>query len=231
MHPLRPGLVGGLVASLLAIAAQAAGRSPPEEILVTATRWPVTALELAGNTARLDAERIELLNATHIYEAGTQLPGTWITRGNGQESITAIRSPALTGPGSCGSFLFLEDSIAIRPTGFCNVNEPFEMLSELASAIEVIRGPASALYGSNAVHGTLNVLLPDPGADLLYVSGEAGPDSYMRGKLLWGEGNGAGDGLVGGLLYDHDDSFRDSAGYSQAKGFLKVRHRARRRPA
>ena len=221
MHPLRPGLVGGLVASLLAIAAQAEGRSPPEEILVTATRWPVTALELAGNTARLDAERIELLNATHIYEAGTQLPGTWITRGNGQESITAIRSPALPGPGSCGSFLFLEDSIAIRPTGFCNVNEPFEMLSELASAIEVIRGPASALYGSNAVHGTLNVLLPDPGADLLYVSGEAGPDSYMRGKLLWGEGNGAGDGLVGGLLYDHDDSFRDSAGYSQAKGFLK----------
>ncbi len=63
------------------------------------------------------------------------------------------------------------------------------MLSELASAIEVIRGPASALYGSNAVHGTLNVLLPDPGADLLYVSGEAGPDSFMRGKLLWGEGD------------------------------------------
>ena len=167
MHPLRPGLVGGLVASLLAIAAQAEGRSPPEEILVTATRWPVTALELAGNTARLDAERIELLNATHIYEAGTQLPGTWITRGNGQESITAIRSPALTGPGSCGSFLFLEDSIAIRPTGFCNVNEPFEMLSELASAIEVIRGPASALYGWNAVHGRLNVLVPEPGAELL----------------------------------------------------------------
>jgi outer membrane receptor protein involved in Fe transport len=221
MRPLRPGLVGSLIALLSAIAAQAAGRNPPEEILVTATRYPVTALELAGNTARLDAERIELLNATHIHEAGTQVPGTWITRGNGQESITAIRSPALTGPGSCGSFLFLEDSLAIRPTGFCNVNETFEMLSELASAIEVIRGPASALYGSNAVHGTLNVLLPDPGADLLQVSGEAGPDNYLRGKLLWGQGDGEGDGLVGGLLYDHDDGFRDSAGYSQAKGFLK----------
>ena len=181
----------------------------------------MTALELAGNTARLDTERIELLNASHIYEAGTQIPGTWITRGNGQESITAIRSPALTGPGSCGSFLFLEDSLAVRPTGFCNVNEPFEMLSELASAIEVIRGPASALYGSNAVHGTLNVLLPDPGPDLLYVSGEAGPDSFMRGKLIWGDGTGSGDGLIGGLLYDHDEGFRDSAGYSQAKGFLK----------
>ena len=189
--------------------------------MVTATRYPVSTLDLAGNTAHLGTERIELLNASHIYEITAEIPGTWITRGSGQESITAIRSPALTGPGSCGSFLFLEDSLAVRPTGFCNVNETFEMLSELASAIEVIRGPASALYGSNAVHGTLNVLLPDPGPDLLYVSGEAGPDSFMRGKMIWGDGTGSGDGLIGGLLYDHDEGFRDSAGYSQAKGFLK----------
>jgi outer membrane receptor protein involved in Fe transport len=218
-------LASSLAPVLLAITgiAAAADRTAPEEIFVTATRYPVMVLELAGNTARLDAERIELLNASHIYDTGTQVPGTWITRGNGQESITAIRSPALTGPGSCGSFLFLEDSLAVRPTGFCNVNEPFEMLSELASAIEVIRGPGNALYGSNAVHGTLNVLLPDPGPDIVYVSGETGPDSFMRGKLLWGDGAGAGSGtgLIGGLLYDHDDGFRDSSGYSQAKGFLK----------
>lgn len=222
MFCIRPAVAGGLATLLLIATASAAERMPSAEIVVTATRYPVTALELAGNTAHLDAERLELLNATHIYEAGTQVPGTWITRGNGQESITAIRSPALTGPGSCGSFLFLEDSLAIRPTGFCNVNEPFEMLSELASSVEVIRGPASALYGSNAVHGTLNVLLPDPGADLFYISGEAGPDSFMRSKLLWGDGSGNDSGgVVGGLLYDHDGSFRDSAGYSQAKGFLK----------
>lgn len=221
MPCLRPGLASGLAALAIAGTVSAADRRPPEEIIVTATRYPVTALELAGNTARLDTGRIDLLNASHIYESAAQIPGTWITRGNGQESITAIRSPALTGPGSCGSFLFLEDGLAIRPTSFCNVNETFEMLSELASAIEVIRGPATALYGSNALHGTLNVLLPDPGPDLLYVSGEAGPDSFMRGKLIWGAGKGDGDGLIGGMVYDHEDGFRDSAGYSQAKGFLK----------
>lgn len=223
MFRYRQCLAAGLAVFVLAGVAAAADRRLPEEIVVTATRLPVTTLELAGNTARLDTARIGLLNASHIYETASQVPGTWITRGSGQESITAIRSPALTGPGSCGSFLFLEDSLAVRPAGFCNVNEPFEMLSELASAIEVIRGPASALYGSNAVHGTLNVLLPDPGGDLLFVSGEAGPDSFMRGKMLWGDGagTGSGDGLIGGVLYDHADSFRDSAGYSQAKGFLK----------
>lgn len=212
-----------LLSAIASSAVPAADRSLAEEIVVTATRYPVMTLDLAGNTARLDAQRIELQNPGHIYETGTQIPGTWITRGNGQESITAIRSPVLTGPGSCGAFLFLEDSLAIRPTGFCNVNEPFESVSELANAIEVIRGPGQALYGSNAVHGTFNVLLPDPGPDIFYASGEAGPDAFMRGKLLWGDGAGiqSGDGLIGGLLYDHDDGFRDSSGYSQAKGFLK----------
>ncbi len=214
-----------LAAALLAApcALRAAPRSLPDEIIVTATRYPTPALEFAGNTARVDADRIELLNATHIYEVGTQVPGVWLSRGSGQEHLTAIRSPVLTGPGSCGSFLILEDGIAIRPTGFCNVNELFELPSEQAAAIEVIRGPGTALYGSNAVHGTLNVLLPEPGGRGMALSGESGPNDYFRAKLLASTGGNPGNdtGFVGGLLLDHDGGFRDESDYRQAKGFLK----------
>ena len=220
---------------LLAIPlAAAAARNLPDEIIVTATRYPTPALEFAGNTARVDADRIELLNASHIHEVGTQVPGVWLSRGSGQEHLTAIRSPVLTGPGSCGSFLILEDGIAIRPTGFCNVNELFELPSEQATAIEVIRGPGTALYGSNAVHGTLNVLLPGPGARGISVSGESGPNEFIRGKLLLGvpgapaaaedaaNVTGGGDtGFIGGLLFDHDGGFRAESDYRQAKAFLK----------
>ncbi len=203
--------------------AAAAKGELPEEIVVTAARYPLPALDLAGNTTRIGSEAIALLNAAHIHELGTQIPGTWISRGSGQEHLTAIRSPVLTGPGSCGSFLILEDGVASRPTGFCNVNELFELPSEQAMAVEVIRGPASALYGSNAVHGTLNVLLPEPGARELAVSGETGPDDYYRGMLLGNFPGGTGDqaGVVGGLLFDHDGGFRDESDYRQAKGFLK----------
>lgn len=199
----------------------ASGAAAPE-IVVTATRYPAATLELAGNTARLGADRIGLLNAAHIHELGTQIPGVWITRGSGQESLTAIRSPVLTGPGSCGSFLILEDGMASRPAGFCNVNELFELPAELARAVEVIRGPANALYGSNAVHGTMNVLLPEPGTDGLRVSGELGPDRYLRSTLLLGRpGAGDGTGVVGGMLWDHDGGFRADSGYRQLKGFVK----------
>ena len=212
-----------LLVGLLAVAPLAADeRSLPDEVLVTATRYPSPALALAGNTTRIGEDRIALLSATHIHELGTQIPGTWISRGSGQESLAAIRSPVLTGPGSCGSFLILEDGVAVRPTGFCNVNELFELPSEQATAVEVIRGPASALYGSNAVHGTLNVLLPEPGRREIAITGEAGPDQFVRGTLLLGTpGTEPGTGVIGGLLFDHDGGFRTDSGYRQAKGFLK----------
>ena len=197
-------------ALLLAPASLAAGQNLPDEIVVTATRLPSPTLDLAGNTTRLAADRIALLNASHVHELGTQIPGVWLSRGSGQEHLTAIRSPVLTGPGSCGSFLILEDGVATRPTGFCNVNELFELPSEQATAVEVIRGPASALYGSNALHGTLNVILPAPGAQAVSLRGELGPNDFFRGSLLAKSPGGSGDdsGLVAGLLVDHDGGFR-----------------------
>ena len=41
--------------------------------------------------------------------------------------------------------LYLEDGIPVRPAGFCTVNQLIEVGSELASSIEVIRGPGNAL--------------------------------------------------------------------------------------
>ena len=70
----------------------------------------------------INAKQLQLLAHTHISEALSQVPGVWLNRGNGQEHLTAIRSPVLTGAGSCGAFSVLEDSAAVRATGFCNVN-------------------------------------------------------------------------------------------------------------
>jgi outer membrane receptor protein involved in Fe transport len=188
------------------------------EVLVTATRRPQDTLALIGNTARLDGDRIALLDAPHIHTLGTQLPGVWLSRGSGQEHLTAIRSPVLTGPGSCGSFLVLEDGFPLRPTGFCNVNELFELPSELGTGLEVIRGPAAAAWGSNALHGTINLLLPEVGITRRHVALTAGPNRYGRAAAQWG-----GDRSAAGLLLDRDGGFRDESDFTQAKGYLKHR--------
>lgn len=198
--------------------------SAPDQIVVTATRTQTDSLDIAGNIARIGPEQLQLTAATHAYELSVRVPGAWISRNSGQEQLTALRSPVLTGAGSCGAFLILEDGIATRPAGFCNVNQMFEVPVELADAMEVIRGPTTAWYGSNGLHGTINTLLPVPGADdYTRVTLETGSNNFLRGKLNWNSGPGD-DAYSAGLMLDHDGGYRDDSGYEQFKSFVKSRH-------
>ncbi|NUQ50112.1 MAG: VCBS repeat-containing protein, partial [Phycisphaerae bacterium] len=187
-----------------ALVTSAAGASTVPQVVVTAKREAEPTLGLIGNTARIEEDRLRLINPTHGADLGRQVAGTWLARGTQQESLPSIRSPVLTGPGSCGAFLMLEDGIPIRPAGFCNVNELFEVLTEQAVAMEALRGPSGALYGAGGMHGTLNFLLPEPGGPEGYrAAGEVGPYQYWRGKARWDADTRAGP-LTGGLMLDHD---------------------------
>lgn len=137
-----------------------------DELVVTGTRSETSLSDLAGNTGKVSESEIDLLNATHIEESLARISGVNIQRGNGAESLVALRSPVLTGPGAAGAFLFMEDGIPLRSAGFANNNGLAEAHYEWAGGIEVVRGPGSALYGSNAVHGLINVLTRAPSLSL-----------------------------------------------------------------
>lgn len=134
--------------------------SPPSDMeLTTITAARTAQSNISNSIATIDD--IDLLQANHINEILTQSPGTWISRGNGQESLTAIRSPVLTGGGSCNAFYVAEDNIPLRAPAFCNVNQLFDSNYEQAKSIEVLRGPGSAFQGNSAEHGVINILSPD----------------------------------------------------------------------
>jgi len=205
-----------------AATAASSGDTPIEEVVVTSQRRAQPLADHAGNITAMDRDDILAVGHQHIHELTTRVPGVWLSRGSGQEHLTAIRSPVLTGAGSCGGFLFLEDGIPIRPSGFCNVNQMFELNTEQAGRIEVIRGPGNALYGSNALHGIVNVLTPDlaesPGSNL---SLEVGANEFwrLRGELA---GTSARPLRVA-FVYADDGGFRDASGYRQGKLNLKNR--------
>jgi iron complex outermembrane receptor protein len=217
--------------ALLAVLPPAVLHAAPaglEEIVVTATRQPQPALETALSLSAIDADALRLVGSTHHAESLNRVPGVMIQRGSGQESLTAIRSPVLTGAGACGAFLFLENAVPNRPVGFCNVNELFEVNTEQARSIEVLRGPGTALYGSNAMHGTVNVLQPSASElPARAASLEAGPADYWRVEAAAAGGDeDAGYGLHG--LYTDDGGWRDDAGYDEAKlnGTMSIRRDA-----
>src|SRR4030095_11688954 len=128
------------------------------EIVVTASREARDSLTSPASVTRLGDTDLAALGARHQADALNRIAGVYVQRGSGAESLGAIRSPVLTGAGACGAFLVAEDNLPIRPVGFCNLNELFELNYEQAGGIDVLRGPGSALYGASAVHGIVNVL-------------------------------------------------------------------------
>ncbi len=188
-----------------------------EEVIVTATRSPIALASYPGSATRISAGAIELVGATHSAELLNRAAGAMIQRGSGQESLTALRSPVLTGAGGCGAVLVLEDGIPIRPVGSCNVNELFEVNIEQAAAVEVLRGPGSVLYGSSAVHGIINVIPPMP--DEIPVFGavlEGGSDNYRRLGLV--ASSDTDPGGVGLVMHGTDDGgWRDASGFEEQK--------------
>jgi outer membrane receptor protein involved in Fe transport len=216
-RPFGTPFARALLPSLALVAAQGVAAAPLEEVVVTAQRRAVPTLETPLSLGRVGRDAIELVGATHVAEVINRVPGVMVQRGSGQESLPAIRSPVLTGAGSCGAFLFLENGVPIRPTGFCNVNELFEINTEQADSIEVLRGTGSALYGSNAVHGIVNVLQDAPASlPRARVGVEGGSDQYGRLSFV---GRHAAERFDAGLkaLYAHDGGWRDDSGFDEAK--------------
>jgi outer membrane receptor protein involved in Fe transport len=75
---------------------------------------------------------------------------------------------------------------------------------ELASAVEVVRGPASALYGGNATNGLVNMRTPtiDPGKHELAARVNVGVDGTQRYHAFGGQGTKAGSVIVSYDLFD-----------------------------
>lgn len=213
---VRPGVAGAALAALAAVEAGA------EEIVVTAERRAQETSEVAGNVAVIDAAEIARIGADHPSEILARAPGVLIHRNNGQEHLTAIRSPVLTGGAGAGSFLFLENGVPLRSAGFANVNALFEAHTEIAERIELIRGPSGAVYGANAIHGVVNVLTPEPSeapiAAGLFFSG----DTVERFKgSAYATGTRGPHGVHGAFTLLSEAGYRADSGLDQQKATLR----------
>ncbi len=188
-----------------------------DEIIVTARRIAEPAKDYAGSVSVLSERRLLEISPVHPAEALNEIAGVNIHRGSGQEHLTAIRSPVLTGGAGAGSFLYLEDGVPLRAAGFSNVNGLFESMLELAGSVEVTKGPGSVLYGSNAVHGLINILSQDPSKSKRYSLDLLGNElGYARLKTSFSGAAFSGKYRLSGS-FASDPGFRANSGFDQQK--------------
>lgn len=205
-------LLAGLAAS--ALLSSEALAEDGREVLQALTVWGDRADAAPGSISTIDAAAILSSAADHPAEVLNTLPGVNIQMNSGQEHLIALRSPVLTGGAGQGSVLILENGVPTRASAFGNVNALFEVHHETARAIEIVRGPGSAKYGSNAVHGLINVIHAGPG-ELEGVELRASASTLSRYRTDIIADNGRN--LRGELSIQRDLGWRDFTGVDQQK--------------
>ncbi len=147
------------------------------EVIISANREVQKRTEVPVAIDVISKTQINDTKATRLDMLINKVPGVFmVDLGNEQHSMS-VRQPL----GYNNLFLYLEDGIPIRTLGDFNHNALIEVNQASLQRIEVIKGPASSLYGSEAVGGALNFITQSPSP---FFSGkiraEAGTRGYKR---------------------------------------------------
>ena len=189
-------------------------------ITVTGTREETLQAETAETVGVIDQQDIDETRPAHPSEIMDRVPGVHATQTNGEGHMMAIRQPVTTK----AVYLYLEDGIPTRSTGFFNHNALYEVNLPQASGIEVTKGPGTALYGSDAIGGVVNVITrPAPLEAEADVSLEVGEYGWQR-ALLSGGNTWGDDGVRADLNLTHTDGWRDGTEYDRQSGTLRWDH-------
>jgi vitamin B12 transporter len=187
--PRRARLSAAL--SLVLFSSQAAPAQELEQLIVTAARIPEPEDQSFFSSTLLTRADIEARQVSSVQDLLADLAGISIdsTGGLGQQSSVFIR-----GADSDHTLLLID---GVRVGSATLGSAPFEIIPlEQIDHIEVVRGPRSTLYGSDAVGGVIQIFTRqagDPGATL---GGSAMTGSYdtheftgyaaARGRAAWG---------------------------------------------
>ena len=190
------------------------------EVTVTGTREEGLAKEVPSTINAVKEKEIRNVKPVHPAEIMNRVPGAWISSTGGEGHVTSIRQPLTTSP----VYLFLEDGVPIRSTGFFNHNALYEVNVPGAERIEVVKGTGTALYGSDAIGGTINILTrPSPLTPEIELNPEAG--SYDWHRLLASMGNTLDDdGFRLDLNATHSNGWRERKLYDRMSATLRWDH-------
>lgn len=165
----------------------------------------------------LSGSEVRETRAAHPAGILNRLAGVHVSETSGEGHMMAMRLQVTTAP----MYLYLEDGVPTRPTGFFNHNALYEVNLPQAGGIEVIKGPGNALYGSDAIGGIVNVLTrPAPLTPTIELNAEGGSYGYRRVLATGGTGWGTG-GVRADVNVTHSDNWKEDAPFDRQGGTVR----------
>jgi vitamin B12 transporter len=174
IHPWGPG--------------SAAGQERPielEGIVVTANRLPRPLATLTTNVTVLEGQELREEGVTFLTDALREVPGLTVQESGSFGSVTSV----FVRGGESDYVLVLVDGVQMnRPGGTFDFSS---LTTENVERIEVVRGPSSALYGSDAVSGVIHVITRTGQGEL---RGSVAARAGSYGRREWrGQVSGGGE--------------------------------------
>ncbi|MCX5789738.1 MAG: TonB-dependent receptor [Elusimicrobia bacterium] len=184
--------------TLLPAAAVAEWPAGPDDIVVTATRYPRALQDLPARVTVVTAADLQRLPIERVDEALAYIAGVDQYRSDGAftpKSVVSLRGTPTT---QQGRTLVLLDGVPVNKgaTGDVVWNR---IPIEIVDRIEVFKGPASSIYGADAIGGVINILTRRPSSKVEALAvGETEPALTVdneRGMLALRTSSGAAPGF------------------------------------
>jgi len=190
------------------------------EMVVSTSREQELASATPLSVGVIREQEIRETRGHHPSELVNRAPGVFVSNFGGEGHATAIRQPITTK----AVYAYLEDGVPIRSTGFFNHNALYEINIPQAGRLEVIKGPGTAVYGSDAIGGVINSFTREPSArPEAEVFVEGGSSTYLRGLGSVSSSFGPG-GIRLDLNLTRSDGWRSNAPYDRQSGTLRWDH-------
>ncbi|HTY59244.1 MAG TPA: TonB-dependent receptor plug domain-containing protein, partial [Bacteroidota bacterium] len=165
-----------------------------DEIVVTSTRRATSASTAPSAVTVVRRETIDAMPGTLLSAALSSTPGMSLRAYGGGASVETI---SLRGMSPEHTLVLVDGE---RSNSFENGLADFGILaSSSVERVEILRGGASALYGSDAVGGVVNVITRSAGEGMHGSASTMLGSSHTSGSALRLEGGGEGFGIRGSL--------------------------------
>jgi len=197
-----------------------------DQIVVTPGRQEQASGDMPAPITVFDRETIEKIQPEKMADLFKAIPGVEIEGEGPFRGIPVIRGM------SSNRVLILVDgqrlNNARESTSFAGIQPALVNLSEV-ERIEVLRGPASVQYGSDAIGGVINIITRQPnlGAQDFKVSGdvalEYGTISDSQAGRVAVTGTGSGFSFYAGGSYEKVDDYKAADGASEDPRYVGPR--------
>ena len=197
-----------------------------QEVVITGTRAATDVRHLSQTVNVVDRAAIEETNRTSLLPLLTeQVPGLFITqRGYAGYGVSGGAAGNISMRGMSGSSARMLILIDGHPNYAGIYGHPIadSYQSLMTERVEVLRGPASLLYGSDAMAGVINIVTKKP-QDGTHAYIHAGYGSFNTAESEFSVNTQQGKlSAVASGSYNRTDGHRDNMNFEQFGGYAKL---------